>query len=293
VIVPLTTVRIADIKVGVRHRRDNGDLTALQESIRDVGLLQPVGVNSRLELVYGGRRLAACRLLGWVDVPTVQLDSLDDAVTALKAERDENICRKEMTASELYALGKDLEALERPKAQERITGAGRTAGTPSGNFPQGGTGRTADKVGEALGMSGRQYQKMKAVVDNGVPELVKQVDAGEVTVNAAETVSTLPEEEQVEVVKKGGEAVKQKAVEMRAGRASAPAHHQSGAPRPERPSAVEMFTPRRGIPVANLPAGRPRCTAGRSVRARPLRRAPRNANAPRGNDLSRGVLACC
>jgi len=37
----------------------------------------------------------------------------------LRAERDENICRKEMTVSEKVALGRQIEELERPAAAER------------------------------------------------------------------------------------------------------------------------------------------------------------------------------
>ena len=37
----------------------------------------------------------------------------------LKLERDENTCRKEMTASEMLDLARRLEALEKPKAEER------------------------------------------------------------------------------------------------------------------------------------------------------------------------------
>ena len=40
----LKEIKIADIRVGSRHRRDMGDLTTLAESIRREGLLQPIGV---------------------------------------------------------------------------------------------------------------------------------------------------------------------------------------------------------------------------------------------------------
>lgn len=54
-------------------------------------------------------------------------------------------------------LGRDIEAMEKPKAEER-----KDAGNPpSGNFPDGQTGQTRDKVGEALGISGR-YTKAKS-----------------------------------------------------------------------------------------------------------------------------------
>ena len=36
----LKLLKIADIKVGSRHRKDMGDLTSLAESIRQEGLLQ-------------------------------------------------------------------------------------------------------------------------------------------------------------------------------------------------------------------------------------------------------------
>jgi ParB-like chromosome segregation protein Spo0J len=54
-------IKIAAIRVGQRHRRDMGDLTALADSIRQEGLLQPIGVTDRLELVFGERRRLAYR----------------------------------------------------------------------------------------------------------------------------------------------------------------------------------------------------------------------------------------
>ena len=57
----LKEIKITDIRVGRRHRSDMGDLTTLAMSIRQEGLLQPVGVTDRLELVFGERRLLAYR----------------------------------------------------------------------------------------------------------------------------------------------------------------------------------------------------------------------------------------
>ena len=57
----LKDIKIADIKVGNRHRKDMGSLTSLADSIRQEGLLQPIGVTNRLELVFGERRLRAVR----------------------------------------------------------------------------------------------------------------------------------------------------------------------------------------------------------------------------------------
>ena len=54
----LKTLKIADIKIGKRHRRDMGDLASLADSIRRLGLLQPIGVTDKFRLVFGERRQA-------------------------------------------------------------------------------------------------------------------------------------------------------------------------------------------------------------------------------------------
>jgi ParB-like chromosome segregation protein Spo0J len=112
-------VAIGDINIGERHRTDLGDIDGLAASIIDVGLLQPIVLTPELRLVAGRRRLAAMQALGEAEVPAYIVHGLDDAAALLRAERDENTCRKAMTASELHAIGKALEALERPKAAER------------------------------------------------------------------------------------------------------------------------------------------------------------------------------
>jgi ParB/RepB/Spo0J family partition protein len=168
-----------------RYRKDMGDLDALAASIRDVGLLQPVVVRKigrdRYQLLFGARRMAALALLDWAClsdgmVPVLVIDGLDDRAQLLRAERDENTCRKDFTPSEAAALGLELEALEAPAAAERQKAAaahGKEGGrgrkkNPSGNLPEGNTapsaGDTRDKVAASVGLSGKTYEKAKAVL---------------------------------------------------------------------------------------------------------------------------------
>lgn len=56
--------QIDSITVGVRHRKDPGDLNALMKSIEEVGLLQPVTITPDGVLICGWRRLEALRRLG-------------------------------------------------------------------------------------------------------------------------------------------------------------------------------------------------------------------------------------
>ena len=60
---------IADIKIGTRHRKDMGDIDGLAASIADIGLLNPITIAADGTLLAGGRRLAACKKLGWDKVP--------------------------------------------------------------------------------------------------------------------------------------------------------------------------------------------------------------------------------
>lgn len=92
-------VSIDSIVVENRFRQDMGDMQALQDSIKANGLLQPIGVDKDRRLVFGGRRLAACKALGLVTIEAKVVDC-----DALIAENDENEVRKAFTVSERVAI---------------------------------------------------------------------------------------------------------------------------------------------------------------------------------------------
>ncbi|MGE5147438.1 MAG: ParB N-terminal domain-containing protein [Candidatus Eiseniibacteriota bacterium] len=60
---------IGEITIGERHRGDLGDIAALAASIEDIGLLNPITVDESDRLLAGARRLAACKQLGWKQIP--------------------------------------------------------------------------------------------------------------------------------------------------------------------------------------------------------------------------------
>jgi ParB-like chromosome segregation protein Spo0J len=180
-------VLIKDIVVGDRYRKDLGDLGSLAASIRGTpgGMLQPIVVNAQNKLILGQRRLEAARLLGWDAVPCIIANSFNDVLAALIAESDENTCRKDFTPSEAVAIGKAIENLEKPKAEERqkaTRAKGKDKdGTPiigGGKLPppNGEKGKTRDKVAEAVGMSGRTYDKAKRVVEAAEKEPEKHAE---------------------------------------------------------------------------------------------------------------------
>lgn len=182
-------IKIDSIIIENRFRKDLGDLSPLAESMKEVGQLNPVIVNSEWKLIAGQRRLEAAKLLGWTELEAIHVDSFDDAALAIKAERDENTCRKDFEPSELVALGRELERIESEEAKKRQESGVNQYTEPSGNFPEGSTGRARDKVASALGVSGRTYEKAKKVVEAAEQEpekfghLVETMDTE--SVNAA------------------------------------------------------------------------------------------------------------
>ena len=181
----MPTVRVDAIRVANRSRKDLGDTDALATSIEQVGLLHPPVVTADMRLVAGERRLEAVKILGWTEVAVNVAENLQEATALLQAERDENTCRKDLSPSETVALGKRLEEVFRPAAEER-QGTRTDLMEPDivESFHKVEAPKTRDKVADAVGgMSGRTYEKAKAVVQAAEedPEkfapLVKQMDA--------------------------------------------------------------------------------------------------------------------
>ena len=112
-------VNINDIKIKKRVRRDLGDLEALKNSLRTYGLLNPITLNNKYELIAGERRLQAAKQLGWTNINAVIQNNLS-AVEELEMELEENNQRKEFTNEELLEGYKRLEKLRNPSFWRKI-----------------------------------------------------------------------------------------------------------------------------------------------------------------------------
>lgn len=86
-----------------RIRKDNGDITALKESITAVGLLQPLVVDEDNVLLAGFRRYLVCRELEMIDVDVRVVHCGGDKHKLLDIELAENIGRKNFEQEELDA----------------------------------------------------------------------------------------------------------------------------------------------------------------------------------------------
>jgi ParB/RepB/Spo0J family partition protein len=165
--------KISDIVVGTRYRRDMGDIAGLAASIKELTLLHPIVVRPDGVLVAGERRLRAAKLLGWETIPVTVVD-LDEIV---RGEFAENACRENFTPSEINAIRRALEPIERAAAKNRMSEAGKGVE----NFHTL-TGKTRDKIGNFAGVSGRTIDKIAEVCDAAEAEperfghLVEEMD---------------------------------------------------------------------------------------------------------------------
>ena len=112
-------IAIKDIKIKKRVRKDLGDLENLKDSLRTYGLLNPITLNSRYELIAGERRLTAAMQLGWTNIQANIVDNLTE-VEQLEMEIEENNQRKEFTDQELLQGYMRLEKLRNPGFFYRI-----------------------------------------------------------------------------------------------------------------------------------------------------------------------------
>lgn len=182
----LQEIPIREVVVGEnRYRKEPGDIDGLMANIREMGLLEPIGVDRKYQLIYGERRLAACRELGWRTIPcvTVNLKSV------LAGQYAENEFRKAFTPSERRAIAAAIEAeLGNRKGQRTDLGA---------NAPKLPKGKTADIAAKRAGFGSREtYERAKVATDRGTPDLVAAMDKGELSITAAATIASQPETEQ-------------------------------------------------------------------------------------------------
>lgn len=93
-------ILIKKIKVRNRIRKDLGNIKLLMESMEKNGLINPVIVNQKYELLSGYRRLIAAKRLGWSEIEARIINTMDE-LDKINIELEENIARKDFTPEEL------------------------------------------------------------------------------------------------------------------------------------------------------------------------------------------------
>lgn len=161
-------ISIKKIVVG-DSRRPLRDVTDLAASIAEVGLLSPIIVTPKLELVAGLHRLEACKKLGWSKIQTFVLDL--DGLRGQLVEIDENLMRAELTELE-RALGLKrrkeiylaLHPETRPVTERGGPGRGKRGSNQTAVLP------FADAAAHRLGVSARTIRRSVQIADGLDPQ---------------------------------------------------------------------------------------------------------------------------
>ena len=176
-------LKISTIKIGTQFRKDFGDLEELAESIRQ-GLLQPIGVTPKRELVFGYRRL-----FGLPGRSEIQDHSDPSRGCSVHPGGD---AHREHDAEGFHRF-REGRRLPGVKAEIGNRKGKRTDLQPRENFPEVEPGqRTDDFAAKRAGLGNRKTaEQAERAIDTGVPELVEAMDRGEVSISAATEVARL------------------------------------------------------------------------------------------------------
>ncbi|OUL37186.1 chromosome partitioning protein ParB [Nostoc sp. T09] len=167
-------VPIDQILIGCNRRPIKGEkVDELKESIKANGLLNPITVDQKLNLIAGLHRLTACKLLG-LDAIECNIVTYQYAEQARLAEIDENLIRNELEPLERSELW-----LERDQILEHMglrAKAGDNQHTYKGGEMISPPKRTLELAKEA-GYSERTFQHGKQIA-KGIHPDVKQMIKG-------------------------------------------------------------------------------------------------------------------
>jgi N6-adenosine-specific RNA methylase IME4/ParB-like chromosome segregation protein Spo0J len=179
-----------------RRAIDSSKVRELAESMNQIGLLNPVTVNTNLELIAGAHRLAAAELLGWDEIEAVMMDAPD--LLCELAEIDENLMRNE------------LHYLDRGNAFKRrdelLTGAGLRAKPHRPTNAEKGEMIspliTTQAIADQMGVTARTVQQEKQIVRDILPEVQDAIKAADLPKTDALKIARLEPELQKQVADK-------------------------------------------------------------------------------------------
>ena len=164
----------------VHHPRNEeiyslSNIDDLVQSIGDVGLLSPLVIDKKNQVISGNRRLSAIRELGWKQVDVEVADVPDEDVVGILIHHNKQRVKSTREILNEYA------------ALEKIHGAGqgrRTDLDTSGKSTKGTVAR--DIIAEKIGLSSSQMGRLLFIQKTDA-DFVDHVDAGTLTINQAYT----------------------------------------------------------------------------------------------------------
>ena len=162
-------ISVDDIKVSERLRQlDNSKVAELVDSIKQIGLLQPIVVDSDNNLLSGLHRLEAFKSIGYenIDCKIVNLSEQKNRLV----EIDENLCRLDLNVIEKAEHLIHRDEILISLGQRAQVGDNQYTGSPGS--------QTTKSLAKDLGISRSKYYEIKSVykIEAGVREILKKTD---------------------------------------------------------------------------------------------------------------------
>ena len=104
----ISEVDVDKVEINKRVRHNLGDVTALSESLRKHGLLNPIVITDKNELIAGHRRLEAAKRLKWPRIPARVISQSEEA-DLVEMEIDENTQRKDHARDQIAEAYFDMD----------------------------------------------------------------------------------------------------------------------------------------------------------------------------------------
>lgn len=195
----MQTIKLKDIIIGDRYRKDMGDIEGLALNITENGILQPIIVTKANKLIDGHRRMQALEMLGETFATVSVMDiTQDDGI--MRLEFDANEQRKPFTISEKAQMLEVFKDINNIKAGGN--GSNRYTVLECGSEEPHCRKKIEERrneVAKAVGFTGSsQAKRAKRVAKYCISEVVDKVDSGQVSlIFACNILSNLTKEEQL------------------------------------------------------------------------------------------------
>ena len=175
----ITMVALANVQPSNYNPRKNFDeasLAELSESIRQQGVLQPIGVrpieDNRFEIVFGERRYRASLMAGLEDIPAVVMEISDEVAEEMAVT--ENLQRKDVTP------------IEEANAYQKLIDSGR---------------HDVQSLAVQFGKN-ESYIRTRLKFVSLMPEIAQLLEQDEITISVASEICRYGEDIQKEVYNK-------------------------------------------------------------------------------------------
>ena len=166
----VTEVPIKEIKVRFRLRSpSDAKVAEIAESINQIGILNPITLDSSKNLIAGYHRLLAFQSLDKETIPSIIKETSDDAYNELM-EVDENLKRNELNHIEI--------AEHIVRREELMEGLGMMYSQGDNRHTKKDEKITIEDLADSIGLSKRSYQQRKQVsrINEEVRSLLVETD---------------------------------------------------------------------------------------------------------------------